>query len=759
MIKFFNKAILFATVLFCIFSLTDCSELFEPRVAMQAGKSAISTLERLVVGQEKITKLDPPQQIFVSNNAYNNKIVISWTAVENASSYRLERAVVKEKVYGQFMPPDESEFDVIQHTSAIYGTHWEDDIIGGNITPTYKNEEYNWAYFYRVCAENKIKKYDSSEYINSAVATLLAPVTEVAATQGASSEAITLTWNKVQGASDYEIWRSENPDGTNPARIDQISSNRQEWSDVVKGNAQAQGKDFYYTINAITSSGQKSVSSNIAYGYSLLPGAPSQVQNVKIVKGRGDGSAKDGIELSWDAIPADTGLTRKYAIYRSSSADPSLEKITDCESTTYKDTKGLKENTYYYYQIQAWHEKEESGKQVKYKGAMSDSSAKSATPAEGFLLSPPNRIEVLKQGGALNKMRFTPSIGAKGYPEDSGTKGGAYKTYTYKIYASDTNSNAPFTECIVSGWSATELVEGFLVKEVDSRKFYKVSTVNAQGEESSQSAVVAPAPYAPKNPSATKNAFIKDVTDSDNKANESGVFPVQITWEVPDEGASGGYHIYRSEKQDSGYRKITENPVSGKKYIDKYDSAKAGKIYYYKVLSLNSLGQGANYSTPVQGYGALTAEQYMREYNKTIINSQESKLTYMFKKPDTSKIGKETVYGNISGSLYYDAHLDGLGAYIEMKYTNYADYYIGGDPANGVYFCVNGNTDTTSNMSANGHMIGTVTCTGMYPGTVCYDNLQIKGGAAGGGTYGIERVGFPNKIEVSYLIGNEGKSK
>jgi hypothetical protein len=42
----------------------------------------------------------------------------------------------------------------------------------------------------------------------------------------------------------------------------------------------------------------------------------------------------------------------------------------------------------------------------------------------------------------------------------------------------------------------------------------------------------------------------------------------------------------------------------------------------------------------------------------------------------------------------------------------------------------------------------------MYPGKVYYDNVEIKGGAAGGGTYGIEPEGFP-RGEISWLVGEK----
>jgi hypothetical protein len=125
----------------------------------------------------------------------------------------------------------------------------------------------------------------------------------------------------------------------------------------------------------------------------------------------------------------------------------------------------------------------------------------------------------------------------------------------------------------------------------------------------------------------------------------------------------------------------------------------------------------------------------------------------MHKPGSTEKLGTETKYGNISGSIYYNAAISGLGARIIIRLTDYADFYIENVPENGVYFTLSGESNTTANMSSNGDMDGTVTCTGMYPGKVIYNGIQIKGGAAGGGTYGIEPDGF-SRVEVPYTVVN-----
>ena len=106
-------------------------------------------------------------------------------------------------------------------------------------------------------------------------------------------------------------------------------------------------------------------------------------------------------------------------------------------------------------------------------------------------------------------------------------------------------------------------------------------------------------------------------------------------------------------------------------------------------------------------------------------------------KSGTNALGSESINGDISGSLSYNAKMEGLGARIVMHYTNYVDFYINNDASLGPYFFLNGDTNTSANMSANGSMDGTNQADkrGMYPGYAKYDNLEIKGGSAGGGYY------------------------
>lgn len=739
-----NKLKLPAAASLALLLVTSCADMFQDRVAMQTGTNN-ANLASLLISPEEITKLSAPAQIFASRDMYSDRILISWTPVEHATSYRLERAEATERdLLGNYIVPDEGEFDTLEHTTNLYATNYEDVVID-QYSLNYRSEEYDKAYFYRVCAENPRMKYDSSDFTVSSYATLLSPVKKISASMGESTEYIKISWERVNGASRYEIRRTE-MEGGGTQHIDYVNGTQLWYRNTIP---QAyQGKDFYFTVTAISSYGTTSVESAQAYGYTLQEGAPQRVTGVKINKGRGD-IASGPIEISW------TGAgDSKYVVYRSSSKDATLEKLKDGVSgTSYSDSKNLKENTYYYYYVQSVKGGTSEADPI-VKGPMSESGPDNPSPCEGFLLSAPVQISVQKITGSTKcMMTISAALGSEDCPEDS-KKSSSYNNYVYNIYGAE-NQNDAFAGEPFTVYTPANAVNGMYSFEVDGHKFYKVATVNAANNVvSAKSSVVAPAPFAVKNSASTCGEFIEGITSRESDANDNGVFPVKISWDEPDEGADGGYNVYRSTSRDSGFRKINDSPVTGTTYIDKFENAKVSTMYYYRVLSLNVLGEGVNYSPSTKGYGALTAEQYMREYCKTTMSSQK-KLTLMHKAGNTAKLGSESAHGKISGSLSYNAKIDGVSGRVIMHYDNYADFYI--DEKNkdlGVTFNLTGNTNTSAGIDTNGTMDGTVICTGMYPGSVGYDNIKIKGGAAGGGTYLIKRDGFA-PVSVDWTVGEK----
>ncbi|MBO4546061.1 MAG: fibronectin type III domain-containing protein, partial [Treponema sp.] len=733
------------------------------RVDMQ-NSGANSSLYSFVVPKTELEKLPPPNQIFVAAPK-NDKIEINWSAVKGATSYRLERAVSAERDgKGNWIVPPGEDFELLEHSKSIYSTYFTDLIIDDSTANPLRqdNEAYGRAYFYRVAAENitsSVTAEDDSDYIMTGAATLLAPPPSVNASKGESPTSITVSWEKssAQDIKNYEIWRSTNPDGSGSVRMTKVVGNATQWTD----NDVQQGVDYYYTIYSLTAGGT-SIQSSPAYGYVLQDGAPSRATNVHVTSGRGN--TENAIIIEWNSASNATG----YYIYRSSSKDSSSTRLARIEASsttptyTYTDTKSLKPNVYYYYEIQSFKTTGTSESQSEIIGPMSQSGKDSeivqdtSGPAEGYIVSPPLEVNVVKILGdaSQNIITFSAALGSESCLANSGIYSD-YNNYTYKIYTCSTQ-NGTFTNAgTISPVPADE--PGYFQAVVTAAKYYKMSTLNGSAE-SKQSDVVAPAPYAAANCQASDNAALgtSTIEDDDKKAaNMNGVHAVRITWEAPSGGADGGYNIYRSTKENSGFKKINESPVSDLHYDDVNDSAKPGKLFYYRVLSLNSLGQGANYSNIDRGYGALTTYQFVREYIKTTLNSQK-KLTLMHKSGNTAKLGTETAYGAISGTLSYDAHVSGVSGRVIMEYKNYADFYIMDDKNLGVYFLLNGNTNTSAGMDTNGTMDGTVTIQGMFPGKVRYDKIKISGGAAGGGTYGVWRENIdPNFVEADWLYGEK----
>lgn len=808
------------------FFFLSCADFFQGKVGIDNSGST-SSLYDLLTPAEKILKLDAPKELFVSQNLYSGKIEISWSSVRNASSYKLERAIVSEKkIDGTWQMPDESDFEILT-SSNIYNTYYTDTIIQN---PLYTSPELNYVYYYRVIAQNLSKGYDESDYYpdyeqhkikdEDGVETgdvivyanpdlfgcLLQPPYNIEASKGLSTDSITIKWKSVPNVSKYKIYRGDRENGVFYS-ISELYSNETEYTDEIE--EVDQGVEFYYKVYAENRVGNLSSASSVAMGYSLKEGAPSAPSSMKV--DNGFATSTSGITVSWSEAVS-TGGVLTYSLYRTSSID-SVYKLIKSDisgSYSYTDT-SAKPNVYYYYFIQTISTK---GEEV-LKSAFSDSGASSAEPAYGYLLSAPSIVEINDGTDSSHlRIRWQPAINTID-SEDS-------VDFTYNI-RTDSDVTGYFDTIIASEVKGTSDSEGYLyydVPIVEGQDFFVVTTVNANGndKESLFSTIVAPVPDAPMNVCASKTISVetaeKNILSKGGSfdssiwvENKNEVYPVLITWDKSDKAV--GYNIYRSTKKDSGFKKINENQITDLFFIDSYTAAKSGTFYYYKVFSLNSLAQGRKSNNPAidaeheaRGYGAITLNQWFREYNKTILCSL-SKLTLMHKSSDLDKVGSESINGSISGYLSYNAAVQGLGAEITMHYSNYADHFINDDNTLGIRFILEGNTDTTSNMSANGNMHEVVQCytknidltdsnsigstferlsdaiksgiintgdtkyqCGMYPGYVIYNNLQIKGGAAGGGyylvqTYELDRVSKSTgtivipENKVDWLIGEE----
>lgn len=754
--NFFAATILISSL------FSSCYQWFEEKVSMTSRSSLFADINYTSIGElpleESQIVLYPPKQVFASQGLYSDKILVTWAECENATSYSIERAV-----YENSTPPENLknlDFEVINEGNDVFSTYYEDVILK---KPGIQNEEYGYIYFYRITAKNVAAGYEESEYSEVSVSNgcgwLLKVPSGVEATKGASTEFIIVSWNKIDNASGYKIYKSDKINGL-LTEIANVNGNQNKFIDTIEDDNE-KGKYLYYKVTATTSHNTESALSSSALGYTLIPGAPSQPEEVKVLNGIADiNIGAKGFSISWKEVPMeDNFVSMTYSIYRNSSVDSEFTLIADKipnSTTEFTDKTGIRPNITYYYYIQAV---AFSDLGVELLSPFSDSGNNSKNPAAAFLLSAPPQIEIADgENDSKSMIYWKPALGSADPYSIS---------YTYNIYGC-TTMDGDFT--LIKNTSGTIAENDMLYEQVDKIAYFKISTVrfDSTDTESQLSNAYAPSPAAPKTVTVSRTEKIA----TDNwYANSNGVYPVKISWEKPDNETPAAYNVYRSTDKDTGFKKINDEYVTETSFIDYNNTrAKPGIIYYYRVISLNNLYQGTK-GTINWGYGAISADYWFREFNKTVMSSQK-KLTLMHKKNDLDKVGSERVSGTLSGYLSYKAEVQGLGAEITMHYERYSDFYINGNPELGEYFILTGNTDTTSDMSANGHMHESVICShsmssdgriyGMYPGKADYINLQIKGGKAGGGTYGVTTYDLSGKTvinttQVDWKVGEEGR--
>jgi hypothetical protein len=737
--------------------LAACADMFQPKIPKPDGAERGSA-DTLFKQEEEITQLAVPSQLYAAPFYSRSEIRLSWEGVQNAAFYLIERAVAipVQKNYGlEWETPDDGDYETLERF--VYGISYTDEILKN---PSLDSPEYQYRYYYRVSAFNPARNLDESEPCEPRYAMLFRAPGNVGATGGIFTDYIRVSWEQTEDAISYEIWRSDTERGL-PSSLGNVSANQNYFINYV--DKKDQGQNYYYIITAKNSFGNISLQTKSAMGFAKMEGAPD-APDIRRSDGCGRGNSDKETKIEWDAVDD----AEYYTVYRFSSVDSSLTRLTaETHNTFWIDSVGLKPGVYYYYRVQAIGTDKSSDNELKSPFSGPDLGGKKLSElnvneryqlAESFIISPPETVAAEKEAGGTVTVKWLPPIGT----DEERQK------YFYTVYA-DSGIEGSFTHAVRSGIGPATGSDGYISAmgiSIEQYQFFKVVTFNSVGGAGSiPSIVVAPSPSAAVIREATQHAFISP----EAVANPNGVYPVRITWVKPANEDPAFYRVERSTRPDGGFAKMSDTSLRADgtgggtgysfdggtgvySFIDRNDTARVGRKYYYRVLSLNQLEGGSFYSEVKTGWGALTHTQYILEYNKTM-KSALKKLTYMHKPGSTEKLGTETKYGTISGQIYYSGAISGLGARIIIKLTDYAEFYIENDSANGVYFILNGDSNTSANMSSNGTMDGTMNCTGMYPGWVKYDGIEIKGGAAGGGTYEVQPAGF-SATRLSYTILN-----
>ena len=448
---------------------------------------------RVASPEYTITAVPAAPVVKAGNSATSGKPMLTWDAVDGATSYKVYRATSQNGTYS---------------------------LLGSVTTTTYVNTgaKDGVTYYYKVTAVNDSGESAFSNTVsgqNKAVTPKpSAPVVKIG--NSATSGKPMLTWNAVSGAASYKVYRATSQNGTYSLL----------GSVTVTSYTNTGAKDgvtYYYKVTAVNDSGE-SAYSNIVSGQNKAVTPKPAAPVVKI----GHSASSGKPMLTWNAVSGATS----YKVYRATSQNGTYSLLGSVTVTSYTNT-GAKDGVTYYYKVKAVNSAGESA----YSNTVSGQN-KAVTP------KPAAPVVKIGHSATSGKPMLTWNAvdGAASYKVYRATaKNGAYSVINTTHALTYTNTGAV----------------------LGTTYYYKVEALNAAGKSMGFSDVV-----------EGKVAPVLAVGYSSVSGKP------QLTWKaVP--GATE-YQVYRSTQQNSGYTKI--NTTTSTSYVN--TGAKANTTYYYKIVAV-----------------------------------------------------------------------------------------------------------------------------------------------------------------------------
>lgn len=270
------------------------------------GSSSFST-----VSDSGYSAPSAPLNVSASDGTRTDGVLVTWSAVPNATQYCLFRAATAGAT-----PTQSSSWTTglcVTNTSAVAGT-------------TY--------YYYVKAASNTTYPSALSAYDTGyrALAVPTAP-TGVSATDGTSTNLITISWSTVSGATSYEVWR-----GTTSSSASATSLATGISAVTYADSTASPAVRYYYWLKAVNSSGTSSFSASDT-GYLGLS-SPAAVSAT-------DGTSTTMVTVTWTAAPG----AGSNEVWRGTTASPAsaTSLATGITAATYSDTTVVPGTLYYYW--------------------------------------------------------------------------------------------------------------------------------------------------------------------------------------------------------------------------------------------------------------------------------------------------------------------------------------------------------------------------------------------------------------------------
>ena len=337
-----------------------------------------------------------------SNDTATGKIKLKWDKISGAEEYKIYRRVGKTGDYEYYKTT----------TSTSY---------------TDKSTTAGTVYYYQVLAVHKNTSANSAKSAGVGQTCKLArPVIEE--TNDTSTGKVKLTWDKIEGAKEYKIYRRVGKSGDYKS-YKTVSTNKFTDTDNTAGTV------YYYKVTAVHSNSNANSAQSAGVGQTCKLARP-------VIEETNDTSTGK-VKLTWDKIEG----AKEYKIYRrvGKTGDYAYYKTTTSNSYTDKSTTA---GTAYYYKVTAIHSNSSAN---SAQSAGVGQTCKLARPDVTISLSSGNpkltwdeiegaeKYEVYRstsKSGTYTKVKSTTSLK---FTDKDVTEG---KTYYYKVKAIHSNSNA-----------------------------------------------------------------------------------------------------------------------------------------------------------------------------------------------------------------------------------------------------------------------------------------------------------------------------
>lgn len=486
----------------------------------------------------------------IHTSSEGDRVCITWDAVPGATKYIVTREMMKN---GNF----------------VMDTSYR-AIVDSNIYYTEKQEAALYKYTIKPYASDTAMGENEGRLIKVYPAPANVKVTS------ASYNTATVQYDKVNGATNYRIYRSVKEDGTYTL----VGTNNGDVLNFTDKNL-APGTTYYYKVEAYE------VGNNLTSA-----GIMSNAKSVKPVltvpkKVKATGYTYTSLKLTWDAVPG----AKSYNVYVATSKRGTYKKIASSVKKTSYIHKSLKLGNKYYYKIEAVNGAAVSGKSAAASGTVVTAATKEVTVTSNDYNS--ITLKWKKVSGATKYYVYRSTKESTGYKKlktitglnytDNKVDGGV--KYYYKVVS--VAGSLKGQEKVVTGVAVPKAITG-LKAQSNSATSVKVSWKSAKGAKEycvyratskngtyKKLATTKRVSYTDKNAktgvkyyykvSAAINGYEgelsapKSVTAKPNKVKNvsiisAGKSKVKISWDKQSDADS--YQIYVSTEAKTGYRLV-----------------------------------------------------------------------------------------------------------------------------------------------------------------------------------------------------------